>query len=93
MGIRELREVDQLKPLIEYLQKNLKKGYKLEDLKWALVNQGHSRVAIDKATKFVEEIREAQKPKEAPKQEVPMPFVHTEERKGFWGKLKAIFGR
>ena len=35
--------------LVEYLKRNLKKGYTEESLKWALVNQGYSRTMIDSA--------------------------------------------
>ena len=35
--------------LIEYIKKNLKKGYTINALKFALINQGYSKVAIDKA--------------------------------------------
>ena len=37
--------------LTDYIKKNLKKGYTLESLRWALVNQGYSRVAIEDAIK------------------------------------------
>jgi len=37
------------KKIVEYLIKNLKKGYTLESLKWALVRQGYPRSIIDKA--------------------------------------------
>ena len=35
--------------LKDYLKKNLKKGYTLESLKWALLKQGYSRTAIERA--------------------------------------------
>ncbi|MCK4553213.1 hypothetical protein KAT80_03345 [Candidatus Pacearchaeota archaeon] len=35
--------------LKNYLKKNLKKGYTIESLKWALIKQGYSRTAIEKA--------------------------------------------
>lgn len=41
--------IDYKKNLVVYLKKNLKKGYTLDALKWALVNQGYSRVAIEEA--------------------------------------------
>ncbi len=41
--------------LISYFKKNLKKGYDKDTLKWALINQGYSRIlvenAIEEATK------------------------------------------
>jgi SOS response regulatory protein OraA/RecX len=38
-----------------YIKKNLKKGYTQEALRWALVNQGHSKLEIEKAFQKVEE--------------------------------------
>jgi hypothetical protein len=35
--------------IVRYLEKNLKKGYTLESLKFALINQGYSRVAVEEA--------------------------------------------
>ena len=33
--------------ILEYLKKNLKKGYTPESLKWALVKQGYSKSLVD----------------------------------------------
>jgi len=35
--------------LTEYLRKNLRKGYTKESLRWALLNQGYSKLEIEKA--------------------------------------------
>lgn len=43
------------KQLVDYLRKNMKKGYTRESLKWALINQGHSRLEIDKAFQKLQE--------------------------------------
>ncbi len=43
------------KQLVDYLKKNLRKGYTKESLKWALINQGHSRIEIDKAFQKLQE--------------------------------------
>ena len=37
--------------LVDYLKKNLTKGYTIDSLKWALINQGYSRIAIETAIK------------------------------------------
>ncbi len=80
--------------LADYIKNNLKKGYTKESLKWALVNQGHSKIEIEKAFKSAEEnlAREAPilKTKPAIKHEVydssnnPIPV-----KKSFW---KNFFG-
>ena len=40
--------------LVEYIKKNLKKGYTRESMKWALINQGYSRMEVDKALEKAE---------------------------------------
>jgi len=35
--------------LKDYLKKNLKKGYTIESLRWALTKQGYSRTTIEQA--------------------------------------------
>ena len=82
------------KQIVDYLDKNMKKGYKIEDLRWALVNQKHSRIEIEKAIKIVESrtpiikkepISQAEQIEEI-KYEMSMP----EKKQGFFSKL---FGR
>lgn len=35
--------------LADYIKKNLSKGYNANSLKWALLNQGYSRSAVERA--------------------------------------------
>ena len=44
-----MRQEVYLRKIIDYLKKNLTKGYTIESLKWALVNQGYSRSEVYKA--------------------------------------------
>ena len=37
--------------LVSYIKKNLKKGYTRESLKWALIDQGYSRLEVERALK------------------------------------------
>ncbi len=91
---REVRDIDNVKGMIDYIQRNLKKGYKIDQLRWALVNQGHSRTEIDRAMKYVTDMIEAQKAKKAEedkaKPEVVVEPV-VEEKKGAWGRFKDWF--
>lgn len=50
-----MREMEHIRRIVEYLKKNLKKGYTLDSLKWALINQGYSRTAVEKAMIQVQE--------------------------------------
>ncbi|MGA2130313.1 MAG: hypothetical protein ABSG05_01720 [Candidatus Pacearchaeota archaeon] len=46
-----MRDSEYKKRIIDYVKKNLRKGYTLESLKWALVDQGYSRTLVDLAIK------------------------------------------
>lgn len=73
--------------LSEYIKKNLKKGYTIDSLRWALIDQGHSKMEVNKAIKKVEEelVREAPVLKTRPDitYEVIAPEENKEE-KPFW---------
>lgn len=92
MVVRDIRDIDTIKGMIDYIQRNLKKGYKMDQLRWALVDQGHSRTEIDRAVKYVTDMLEAQKSKkvEEPKPEVIVEPVELEE-KGSWQRFKDWF--
>ncbi len=85
-----VRENDVVQTIVAYIDKNLKKGYNLEELKWALISQKYSRIEIDKAMKIVQ--ARAPAVKEEQKQimiEQSVQEVSAPEKKGFW---KRIFG-
>ena len=55
-----MRNDSYLRQLIDYIKKNLSKGYTLESLKWALVKQGYSRTEIQRAIEIAnKELAEA----------------------------------
>ena len=76
----------------DYLRKNAKKGYTLDSLRWALINQGHSKIEVDKAIKKVQ-IEIARSAPVLPKPEPTMEIMDdvsappAEEKKSFWKKL------
>jgi hypothetical protein len=81
---------ESVKQIVDYLDKNLKKGYSLESLRWALVNQKHSRIEIEKAIKIVEARTPSVEKEEQKKEEIKMAteeFVMPEKKKGFFRKL------
>jgi len=86
------RGTDYIQQLADYIKKNLSKGYTKDALKWALINQGHSRTEVERAIKLADEQLAYQAPKmvEKPviKVEVEPP---VEEKKGFWDKVKSWF--
>ncbi|MEM3405664.1 MAG: hypothetical protein QW117_01680 [Candidatus Pacearchaeota archaeon] len=76
-----------------YLEKNLVKGYKLEDLKIQLKKQGYSVSAISRAIKELAEKSKEQQIKEIKKQEIKEEKVEPikEEKIGFFSRLKKLF--
>ena len=87
-----LRDGDYTKYLIKYIENNLSKGYKLDQMKITLGNQGYSRAAIDRAMRIVEANRLKEKPKvmeEKPQIEFVEPV--QERKKGFFSKLFRVF--
>jgi hypothetical protein len=89
-----IKKGDYVGELSAYIKKNLRKGYTKESLKWALVNQGHSKIEVDKAIKVAEEELSKEAPVLKTKPEITYDVVEpknaiVEEKKSFW---KKIFG-
>jgi len=42
-----MRESERIRKIVEYYKRNLAKGYTEDSLRFALVNQGYSRVLVD----------------------------------------------
>ncbi len=81
-----------LRQILDYLEKNLKKGYKLDDLKYVLFNQGYMRIEVEEAIKIIsEKIKKAQGDKHKVVEEVQIIEEVAElPKKGFFRRL---FGR
>ena len=41
------------KKIVDYLKKNIKKGYTPDSLRWALINQGYSKISVEDALRRV----------------------------------------
>lgn len=83
---------DYKRRLINYFKKNLRKGYTEESLKWALVNQGYSRILIQNAFDIAtrELAQEAPIVKEKPKISYTLVDEHDRPvsiKKPWWKKL------
>ncbi len=86
------RNTDYIQQLVNYIKKNLSKGYTQESLKWALVNQGHSRDSVDKAITQANEQLALQAPKLVEKPVIKVEIEpKIEEKPGFWGRIKSWF--
>ena len=89
-----------IQQLVSYIEKNLAKGYTLESLKWALIDQGYSRSEVNRAIKLANE----ELAKKAPKLE-EKPVIKVEREpilqeiepgkkhpvKNFFKNLKELF--
>ncbi len=84
-----VKDGDTISPIVAYIEKNMKKGYSMDSLRWALVNQKYSRIEIEKAIKIIE----ARSPKkEESRMEEPVQITRQEEivvpkKKGFFSRL------
>lgn len=91
------KDFDYLKQMVNYIRKNLKKGYTKESLFWALTNQGHSKNEIERAFKKVEEEMVKEAPILKTKPNIKYEVVDHKEieynepskpaKKSFWGSL------
>ncbi|MCX8159042.1 MAG: hypothetical protein N3D20_02000 [Candidatus Pacearchaeota archaeon] len=90
----EQNENSYIRQLVDYLKKNLRKGYTKESLKWALVNQGHSKIQVEKAMRMVDTELAMQAPVLETKPQIKVEVIkeeneNKEEKPSFW---KRIFG-
>lgn len=89
-----LRRGDYINDLVNYVENNLRSGYREDQLRFLLINQGYSRSAVEKAFRIVKQKGSQIVPqvqvKEAPKVEA----VHDEmpaPKRSFFSKLLGIF--
>ena len=80
-----------IKQLVNYIKKNLSKGYTLEALKWALVNQGYSRSEVEKAIKLAAQELAKQAPKFQEKPVIKIETLPPISKKSLWQKIKDFF--
>lgn len=86
------KDANYTKNLVEYAKKNIQKGYTADSLRWALVNQGHSRIEVDKALAAAqsEVSKQTQQTSvQQVKQEQPQVQQVEPEKQSFW---KRMFG-
>jgi len=81
--------------LAEYIKENLEKGYNLDALRYSLINQGYSKISVERA---IERANERIAEKIPPIKEKPQiiykivpedsePIEVEPEKKGFWKKM------
>ena len=87
----ELRDGDYIKGLVRYTERNLSRGYTVDQIKLTLIQQGYSKAAVDRAVR----IAEANRPKvvEVVKEEpkiVPVMEEQVPAKKRTW--FHKLFG-
>ena len=76
--------------LAKHIERNLSKGYTIESVRWSLLNQGHTRTAVDKAILLAQKDMASRVPKmDVPVKEEKVVIVDKKEqkKKGFFAKL------
>lgn len=92
-----IRDSDYIQQLANYVKKNISKGYTQDSLKWALINQGHSRTEVEKAIKIANEQLAMQAPKMVEKpiiKVIPNPELeikHAVVGESLFSKIKKKF--
>lgn len=86
--VQRSRDGDTIAPIVDYIEKNLKKGYSMDSLRWALINQKYSKIEIEKAVKIIEaRTPKKEEPKMVPVQEVKQEEIVMPKQKGFFARL------
>lgn len=90
-----VRNTPAIRSILDYIEKNIRKGYKMDDLRYMLLSQGYSRIDVDEAIKIFEEKtkKDREDAKKAEERRAQMlqaqqkmePII--EEKKGFWRSL------
>ena len=84
------RDGDYMQDIIRYVESNLKSGYREDQLRFLLLNQGYSRSAVDKAFRAVA-LRMHNEPAHAPAEPARVEFVDNNvspvKKQGFFSRL------
>ena len=79
---------DPMGELTDYILSNLKKGYTKESLRWALINQGYSRIEVEKAIIRADKTLAERAPILKTKPEIKYRLIEPKkspgEKKRFW---------
>lgn len=82
---------DYIQQLADYVKKNLVKGYTLNALRFSLVEQGYSRISVEKAIELANKQLAAIVPPMKEKPQIIYKIIEPKEpvKKSFW---KRVFG-
>ena len=90
-----LRDGDYMKQVISYIERNMARGYNIDQMRFTLMQHGYSRAAIDRGIRIYEQNHPVKA--EMPKIEEPAaaPAVEpvVEEKKSFFSKMFGFFSK
>jgi hypothetical protein len=90
-----LRDGDYMKSVISYIERNMARGYNMDQIKFTLMQHGYSRAAIDRGIRIYQQnhpVKAEPVVMEAPPAPEPVaePVV---EKKGFFSKISSFFSK
>lgn len=81
-----------IQQLADHIKRNLKKGYTIEALTVSLINQGYSRISVEKAIELANQQLAASAPEMKEKPQISYKIEpEILVKKSFWNWLKEIF--
>jgi len=89
--------------LTEHIKKNIAKGYTLDALKFSLIDQGYSRISVEKSIELANQQLATSIPEMKEKPKITYKLLDKEnnpiktfqignEKKSFWKKVTSWFG-
>ena len=89
-----LRDGDYMKNVIAYIERNMGRGYNLDQIRFTLMQHGYSRAAIDRGIRIYNQNHPPKAepvPVEAVVEQPPAPVV--EQKKGFFSRVFGFFSK
>lgn len=92
----ELRDGDYMKQVIAYIEKNMGRGYNIDQIRFTLMQHGYSRAAIERGIRVY---NQTHPPKPEVKMEAPPMIVEepkvepVAEKRGFFSKVFGFFAK
>ena len=85
---------DYVQQLADYIKKNLTKGYTLDALRFSLIEQGYSRISVEKAIELANKQLAKTAPKMEEKPQITYKIIEPKEpiKKSVWKKIINLFG-
>ena len=81
--------------IVDYFKKNLKKGYTIESLRWALLNQGYTKTSVENAIEQTNKELAKSAPELKEKPVIKYEIIDEEDnpvliKRPFWKKVLGL---